>query len=89
MRASLVVTCAALVVAGGCQRSGPPASRAGAGARPAPADTAARAHGSTDDAAGVLRAYYRAIQERRYDDAYRLWARAWRIGSAKIRPDRP
>jgi hypothetical protein len=29
---------------------------------------------STDEAANVVRAYYQAINERRYGDAYRLWA---------------
>ncbi|HKQ57849.1 MAG TPA: hypothetical protein VJY35_08260 [Candidatus Eisenbacteria bacterium] len=68
---------AALLVAvtftSGCQRSGPPAPPPGAGATQAPADTATRAP-DTDEAASVVRAYYQAINERRYGDAYRLWA---------------
>jgi hypothetical protein len=64
---------AVLVLAGGCQRSGARAPQPGAGATPAPIDTATRAQDSADDAASVVRAYYRAINERRYDDAYRLW----------------
>jgi len=73
-RWSLVVALAVLVLACGCQRSGPPVTRSGAGANPAPADTAARNEDSADGAANVVRAYYRAIDERRYADAYRLWA---------------
>src|SRR5689334_25037677 len=62
-----------LLLACGCQRSGLPVAQPGA-AMPAPSDTVARAPDSTDDPASVVRAYYRAIDERRYDDAYRLWA---------------
>jgi hypothetical protein len=40
----------------------------------APTDNATGAQDATDDAANVVRAYYRAINERRYGDAYRLWA---------------
>ena len=73
-RCSLVVALAVLVLACGCQRSGPPVSRPGVGGTPAPADTATRAGDSADDAANLVLAYYRAINERRYRDAYRLWA---------------
>ena len=68
------VALAVLLLACGCQGSGPPAPQPGAGATPAPTDTAAQAPDSTDDPASVVRAYYRAINERRFDDAYRLWA---------------
>jgi hypothetical protein len=45
------------------------------GTSPAPStDRATRAQDSTADAANVVRAYYRAINERRHGDAYRLWA---------------
>lgn len=78
MRASverrLIVALAVLGLVGGCQCSGPPVPQPGAGATPAPADIAAQARDSADDAASVVRAYYRAINERRYPDAYRLWA---------------
>jgi hypothetical protein len=40
---------------------------------PAPAGTATQARDSTGGAANVVLAYYRAINERRYRDAYRLW----------------
>jgi len=74
MARSRIVALAVLVLACGCGRSGPPASRPGAGVSSAPADTVARAPDSADDAGNVVRAYYRAINERRYGDAYRLWA---------------
>ena len=74
-RCSLVVALVAFVLLCGCQRSGPPPGpQPGAGATPAPADTTTRELDSADDAANVVRAYYRAINERRYRDAYRLWA---------------
>ena len=73
-RCSLVVALAFLVLACGSQRSEPPVSQPGAGATPAAIDTSTPAQDSTDDAATVVRAYYRAINERRYRDAYRLWA---------------
>jgi hypothetical protein len=66
---------AALVLASGCQRSGPPASPPGAGPTPAPSDRAALPDSdSVEGAANVVRAYYRDINERRYEHAYRLWA---------------
>src|SRR5437899_2104129 len=70
----LVVVFSALVLACGCQRSGPPVPQPGTGATPAPADTVTRARDSSDDAANVVRAYYQAINERRFRVAYRLWA---------------
>jgi hypothetical protein len=54
----------------------PPVSRLG-GPSSAPADATGQASPSTEDAslaANVLRDYYRAINERRYEDAYHLWA---------------
>lgn len=63
---------AVFVLACGCQRSGPPVPESATLA--APADTAARTEDSAADAVDVVRAYYRAINERRYPDAYRLWA---------------
>jgi hypothetical protein len=73
-RCSLVVALAVLVLACGCQRSGPPVPQPGTGATPAPVDTATAARDSSDGAANVIRGYYRAINERRFGDAYRLWA---------------
>lgn len=70
-RYSLVL--AFLVLACGCQPSGPAVSQPGTAPAPAPADSATLPRDSTDDAANVVRAYYRAINERRYGDAYRLW----------------
>ena len=61
---------AVLVLACACQRSPAPQT----GSTTLPADTATQAADSPDVAAGVLRAYYRAIDERRYGDAYHLWA---------------
>jgi hypothetical protein len=49
-------------------------SQPGAAPTPAPTDSATPAQDSADDAANVVRAYYRAISDRRYGDAYRLWA---------------
>lgn len=72
-RCSLVVALAAIVLMSGCQRAAPPSSQPQAGATPAPVDTAMRVEDSADDAASVIRAYYRAISEKRYDDAYHLW----------------
>jgi hypothetical protein len=69
---SRFVAFAVFVLACGCQRSGPPVPESAT--LPGPADTAARAQESADDAANVVRAYYRAINERRYGDAYRLWS---------------
>jgi hypothetical protein len=40
---------------------------------PAPVETTTEAGVSPRDAANVVREYYRAIQERRYEDAYRAW----------------
>jgi hypothetical protein len=76
VRCSLVAALVAVVLTSGCQRSGRPAPQPGVGATPAPApaDTATRALDSAGDAANVVLAYYRAINERRYGDAYRLWA---------------
>ena len=70
-----IVAVALLVLTCGCQRTGP-ASQPPPQTTPipAPVDTATREPDSGDDAAGIIRAYYRAIGERRYDDAYRLWA---------------
>lgn len=72
LRDSLLV--GLLVFACGCDRSGPAKAQPGAAPRPAPADHATLAEDSADDAASVVRAYYRAIHERRYSDAYHLWA---------------
>ena len=72
-RCPLVVALAVLVLACGCQRSRPPLPRPGAGATTAPTDTPTWAQDSSDEPANVVRAYYRAINERRYGDAYRLW----------------
>jgi hypothetical protein len=69
----MIVAVAVLVLACGCQRSGPPAHQPVPGVTPAPVDTATQARDSTDGAANVIMAYYRAINERRYRDAYRLW----------------
>jgi len=69
------VALAAFVLACGCQRSGPPASQPSAGPTPAPSESAAPADSdSPEGAANVVRAYYRDINERRYEHAYRLWA---------------
>jgi hypothetical protein len=48
-------------------------SEPAAGPAPAPVDSGTRAGDSAEDAASVIRAYYHAINERRYGDAYRLW----------------
>lgn len=51
-------------------------SQPAAGSTSAPADAAAQASDSTEDAnaaANVIRDYYSAINERRYEDAYHLW----------------
>ena len=74
-RGSRTVALAALVLACGCQRSGPPASQSGVGPAPAPSESAAPADSnSAEGAANIVRAYYRDINERRYEHAYRLWA---------------
>ena len=74
-RGSRTVALAALVLACGCQRSGPPATQPSVGAAPAPSESAAPAdRDSAEGAANVVRAYYRDINERRYEHAYRLWA---------------
>lgn len=67
----MAVALAVLVLACGCQRSGPVVLRPGQ--TPAATDTARQGPGSPGDAADVVRAYYRAIDEHRYPDAYRLW----------------
>lgn len=69
-----VLALAVLALACGCQRSGPPARQSGAASTPAPIDSAARTQDSADDAGNVVRDYYRAIRERRYGEAYGLWA---------------
>jgi hypothetical protein len=63
---SVVLALALLLLASGCQESSSPVSRAGAGPTSARADAAGVA-------ANVIRDYYSAINERRYEDAYRLW----------------
>ena len=74
-RGSRAVVLAALVLSCGCQRSGPPASQRSVGSTSAPPESAARVDSaSAQGAANVVRAYYRDINERRYEDAYRLWA---------------
>jgi hypothetical protein len=71
----VTVALAILVLAGGCRRSEPPVSPPGVAATPAPVDSAALVdRDSAEGAANVVRAYYRAINERRYEQAYRLWA---------------
>jgi len=75
VRALRAVVLAALVLVCGCQRKGPPASPPGAGPTQAPSDSAAPPDSdSVESAANVVRAYYRDINQRRYEDAYRLWA---------------
>ena len=72
---SRTVILAALVLACGCQRSGPPASPQRVGSTSAPSESAAPVDSeSAESAANVVLAYYRDINERRYDQAYRLWA---------------
>jgi hypothetical protein len=74
-RAFRTIALVALVLACGCQRSGPPASQPGVGPAPAPSESAAPADSdSAEGAANVVRAYYRDINERRYEHAYRWWA---------------
>ena len=74
-RGSRTVVLAALVLACGCQRSGPPASQPGVGSTSAPSESAAPVESdSAEGAANVVRAYYRDINNRRYEYAYRLWA---------------
>ena len=72
-----VLAVALLLLVSGCQGSSPSVSQSGAGPASAPADAAGQVSGSTEDAnvaANVLRDYYSAINERRYEDAYHLWA---------------
>jgi hypothetical protein len=74
-RGSRTVALAALVLACGCQGSEPPASQPGAGPTQASSESAAPADSdSPEGAASVVRAYYRDINERQYEHAYRLWA---------------
>jgi len=74
-RESRTVLLTFLVLACGCQRSGPPASPPRVGATSAPSESAAPVDNeSAESAANVVLAYYRDINERRYDQAYRLWA---------------
>ena len=56
-----------------CQRSPQPVPAPGAGSTATQADTAMGAGDSASDAANVIRAYYQAINDRRYADAYRCW----------------
>jgi len=69
----MAMALALVVLACGCQRSGPAVPRPGSGQTPAATDTPPPRPESADGAASVVRAYYRAIDERRYSDAYRLW----------------
>ena len=72
---SRTISVAALVLACGCQRSVPPASQPGVGSISVPSESAAPADSeSAEGAVNVARAYYRDINERRYEHAYRLWA---------------
>jgi len=74
-RGSRTVVLAALVLVCGCQRSGPPGSQPDVGPTPAPSESiAAPDSDSVEGAANVVRAYYRDINERRYEHAYRLWS---------------
>ena len=77
MTRSLLVGCVLFVLTWGCQPSTPAVQR-GESVATVPADTAAApdtlSEPSVEAAADVLRAYYRAIDERRYDDAWHLWA---------------
>ena len=73
---ALVVAGFVVAVTTSCERSNPPA-RAGRATPPGtvtPADTVLAAEEPVESAAAVLRAYYHAIDERRYDEAYRLWS---------------
>jgi len=71
-------TCA-LVVLGlvcGCGRATPPTSKSGGVVTPAPAESTVRVdRDSGEGAADVVRSYYRAINARHFDEAYRLWSR--------------
>jgi hypothetical protein len=63
------------VLACGCQRSAPPVSQPGVTPTPAPFESAAPADSdSAEGAANVVRMYYRAINERQYEQAFQLWA---------------
>ena len=73
MRIRYSLAVALVVLACGCQRAAPPVAQRHADATPAPTDTEAQTQDS-GDAANVVRDYYRAINARRYGDAYRLWA---------------
>jgi hypothetical protein len=74
-RGSRTVVLAALVLACGCQRSGPHALQPGAGSTSVDSESAAPVDSdSAEGAANIVRAYYRDINERRYEHAYRLWA---------------
>lgn len=71
----ILTALAVFVLFWGCQRSAPPVSQPGVEATLAPSESAAPADSdSAEGAASVVRAYYHAIEERRYEDAYRLWA---------------
>jgi len=69
----LAVSFAALILACSCQRSAPPPPQPRTEGTPPSADTTTPAPDPSDGAADIVRAYYRAINERRYEDAYRLW----------------
>ena len=73
-RGSVVIVIATLILAARRQPSGPPVPQPAVGAKPVPIISAVRATDSTEDAANVVRTYYQSINERRYDDAYQLWA---------------
>src|SRR5437763_11001633 len=69
----VLIALAGLLLACGCQRSATPVSSLRA-ASTSPSVERPQPQTSADDAANVVRAYYRAIDERRYGDAYRQWA---------------
>ena len=73
-RSLRILVLATTLISLGCRHAEPPGSRPRAAATPAPTDTTTAAPDSAGDPASVIRDYYRAIDERRYDDAYHLWA---------------
>jgi len=71
----LSIILAVLTLVCGCERAVPPVSPPSGPATPAPAESPALVDSeSAEGAAAVVRAYYGAINERRYAEAYHLWA---------------